>query len=100
MAKKKSATAPKKSKKAKQTDLPGMEERRIPDLHSAAERYAEVRDERMELTKAEVEQKQRLIELMHKHEKQEYRFDDVEIKLVVEKEKVKVKIRGKEATED
>ena len=88
----------KKQKKAKpkQKDLPGMEERRIPELHAAAEEYAEHRDERMEALQEEVKLKEKLIALMHKHGKTEYAFGEVEIKLVTEKEKVKVKILGKE----
>lgn len=55
------------AKKEKQKDLPGMEDRKLPDLHAAAEGYAETRDERMKLTKTEVEQKAKLLELMEKH---------------------------------
>jgi len=32
-----------KKSKPKQKDLPGMEARKIPDLHAAAEAYAEIR---------------------------------------------------------
>lgn len=95
----KKAKAPKKSK-PKQKDLPGMEERRIPELHTAAENYAEVRDERMILTKKEVELKDELLGMMKKHGKESYKFDDVEIKVVHEKEKVKVKIHKEAAPED
>jgi hypothetical protein len=32
---------------AKQKDLPGMESRKLPDLHEAAEHYVECRDARI-----------------------------------------------------
>ena len=35
--------------RGKQRDLPGMENREIPELHKKALEYASVRDERMEL---------------------------------------------------
>lgn len=46
--------------RAKQANLPGMEDRRIKDIHSAAESYVAVRDERMRLTTEEVEAKKKL----------------------------------------
>ncbi len=92
----------KKEKKSrpKQADLPGMEERKIPDLHKAAEEYAAVRDERMELTKEEVKLGEKVLELMHEHKKKVYRFEDVEIKVVVESEKAKVKIKKEKEPKD
>ena len=81
------------TKKAKQEDLPGMENRQIPDLDEAAREYAEGRDERMEMTRKEVELKTNLIEMMHKHKKKTYIYDGIEIELVPEGEKVKVKVR-------
>jgi len=89
-----------KASKPKQKDLPGMEERKIPDLHAAAEDYAEIRDERMALTEKEVPAKANLLELMHKHGKETYKYEDVEISVVHEEETVKVKIhREKEAAD-
>ena len=82
-----------KQPKPKQQDLPGMSERKIPDLHAAAESYAEGRDERMAHTKREVELKTRLLELMHKYKKTVYQFDDVKIEVVPEGEKVRVRIK-------
>ena len=90
----------KSSKKPKQQDLPGMEERKIPELHRAAEQYAATRDERMELLKTEVAEKEELLKLMKQHKKEVYKFDDVEIRLVHEAETVKVKIKKDKETED
>jgi hypothetical protein len=91
---KKADTLPKapKAKKAKQEDLPGMEDRKIAELEAAALEYAEGRDERMEMTKREVELKTKLIALMHKHGKTIYRCGDIEIEVVPEKEKIKVRV--------
>jgi len=77
---------------AKQADLPGMEDKHLADLEDAARNYAAVRDSRMALTKQEVDLKDSLLVLMHKHKKQTYKCDDVEIKVVVTEEKVKVRI--------
>jgi len=46
--------AKKKSKIARQKDLPGMEDRKITAIENAAQDYAEIRDQRQELTTQEV----------------------------------------------
>ena len=95
MAKKKSAETSKKI--ARQSDLPGMEDAAIKDIEDAALDYVEGRDERMEATKVEVERKEALISLMHKHEKTKYqrRIGDkvLNVNLKVEKESVKVSLK-------
>lgn len=80
------------TKRAKQKELPGMEDRRIADLDQAALDYAEGRDERMEMTKKEVELKTALIGLMHKHSKKTYTYNGISVELVPEGEKVKVRV--------
>lgn len=90
-----------KAKKiARQDDLPGMEDREIRAISTAALDYAEIRDERQQLTTREVELKTKLIDLMHANKKTEYEFKNVSIKLVVEKEKVRVRIKKDEAEEE
>lgn len=84
------------TKRAKQKDLPGMGDRRINELDQAALDYAEGRDERMELTKKEVELKTALISMMHRHNKKTYKYEDIEIELVPEGEKVRVRIAKKD----
>lgn len=93
MAKKAKVAKEPKQKKLKQADLPGMADRKIPDLHAAAEAYVEGRDERMAMTKQEVELKQTLIDKMHEHKRTSYKCDDIEIELKPEGETVKVKRR-------
>lgn len=80
--------------KAKQTEIPGMEDRGLEDLNSAARDYAEVRDERMELTERESGLKAQLLGLMNKHNKKSYVFDGIEIHIVPGEETVKVKVRS------
>jgi hypothetical protein len=87
------------TKRAKQKDLPGMEARRIGELDQAALDYAQGRDERMEMTKQEVELKTVLIALMHRFGKKTYKYEDIEIELVPEGEKVRVRIAKKDEEE-
>ena len=75
-----------------QGDLPGMEDAKIAELESLAERYAEIRDKRIALNKAEVALKDQLIVAMHENEKEVYRRDGIEILLVAEEETVKVRV--------
>ena len=79
-------------KVAKQGDLPGMEDKHLADLEDGARQYAAVRDQRMRLTEREVELKDALLSLMHKHKKTTYKCEDIEIRIVVTKEKVNVRI--------
>ncbi len=76
-----------------QADLPGTEDSAIKPLESAAKRYAQIRDERIELNVEEAKLKASLIVLMHKHGKTVYRRHGIEISLVPEAENVKVKIK-------
>ena len=60
---------------AKQAELTGMEgNRKLQDLHDAAEEYVEIRDKRMKLTPEEVEAKAKVLAFMHHHKKQNYKF--------------------------
>ena len=87
--------------KNKQEDLPGMEDRRIEDLHTKALQYVAIRDSRMELTEQESGLKGELLDLMKKHKKEKYICEGVEIMRVHEEETVKVKVhRSKEEQED
>lgn len=78
-------------KKEKQKSLPGMEDRKLPELHSAAEEYVSIRDHRMQLTEEEVEAKANVLQLMLKHDKTVYVCEDIEIKRVHEEETIKVR---------
>lgn len=79
--------------RAKQQQLPGTEDHRLEDLHSAAEAYVDVRDERMALTEKEVERRDEVRTLMLKHKKKVYHCDGVEIKIIDGEPKIKVKVR-------
>lgn len=79
--------------KPRQQDLPGMENRRLAEIHDAALTYAEARDDRIAASAPEIEAKQTLLELMNKHKLEHYKFENVEVDLVHEKESVKVKIK-------
>jgi hypothetical protein len=81
------------AKKPKQDRLPGTEDAAIAELESAAESYAETRDERVALLAEEVEQKAQLLALMHKFKRTHYEHNGVEVDVVPEGEKLKVKIR-------
>ena len=90
-SKRKAATRVRKA--PKQKDLPGLEDRAIKPLEDAAEAYAEIRDERIDLNKQEVALKTRLLKLMHDHGKTVYHRGGVTIQIVAEEETVKVRIR-------
>lgn len=86
--------AKKEAKKgAKPQRLPGMEDAKITGLHNAALDYAEIRDQRQELTTQEVDLKQKLLKLMHDHNKETYDYNGVSITLVHEDETVKVRVK-------
>lgn len=83
-----------------QADLPGMEDRKIPDLHAAALDYVGIRDTRMSLTEQETTAKDKVIALMKKHKKEEYQCEGVKIIFEhVEEDKLKVKVRKEEDAE-
>jgi hypothetical protein len=82
----------KEAKKPRQARLPAVDDPEIEELEAAAEEYVEVRDRRMALTVDEVELKETLLSLMHKHSKQKYVHDGIEIRVVAKDETVKVKI--------
>ncbi len=86
-------------KKIDQKALPGMEERRIEDLHAAALDYVSVRDARMALTEKEVEAKQKVLDAMNKHKRKSYTCEGVEIIFVAGEPTVKVKVHKAEDEE-
>src|SRR5258708_7166054 len=91
---KKKAVKPKPvvKKGPRQDSLPGMQDRAISALEEAALRYDEVKKERMELTKYEVEGKREVSRLMHKAKKTHYHRGNILVDIVPEGEKVKVKV--------
>jgi hypothetical protein len=84
------------SRKGKTGEL--FADRKIPELHKAAEEYVATRDARMELNSKEVQQKDKLIQLMKKHKKEEYDCDGLKITFEhVEEDKLKVKLQKPDA---
>ena len=93
MATKKKTAAKEVKKGARQQQLPEMEDNKIAVLEDHALSYAEVRDERMGLSKREVELKGKLLDLMKVQKKEHYHRGNIKIDIVHEKENVKVKVR-------
>lgn len=94
MAKKKAKKAS-KPRRARQMAIPGTRDPEIPELDRAAERYLNLRDERMATGEAELQARTTVVELMKQHGKKVYRFDDSEgvprvVTLLVD-EKISVK---------
>jgi hypothetical protein len=87
-------------KPKRQPNLPGIEDNKIAELEAAALEYADGRDERMEMTKREVELKTRLLGLMHKHHRTSYKCGDIEINVVPKDETVKVRIHKEKESSD
>lgn len=86
--------------KAKTGALPGMERKGIAEIEKLADKYADLRDERMGVLKKEVEARTLLIDAMHKHGQKYYEFEDngekIVVELVVSGEKVKVRRKEEE----
>jgi hypothetical protein len=70
-----------------------MEDHAIKALEDVARAYADIRDQRQELTSEEVKLKDRARQLMKQHKKTVYRHGGVEIRIVAGEEDVKVKVR-------
>lgn len=93
----------------KQKELTGMEAPSIPEIETAADAYAKIRDKRMKLTEQEITSKAALIEVVKAHKDELsldaegnrcYRFDDVMVILKPGKENVKVKHVHDDPTDD
>ena len=88
-----------KKAKAKQTALPGLENRDIPEIEEAAERYRDIRDDRIAMSRDEAEAKQSLIEVMKKHNRTVYTHNGLSVTLE-EIDNVKVKAAKKADEEE
>lgn len=79
----------------KQEELPemvgeGVEVKRIRSINNAADKYVDVRDQRMALTEQEVEARTNLLNLMKEHKLEMYSYDGHVVKIETGKDKVKV----------
>lgn len=63
----------------KQSELAGIGRKEIKEIDEAAEDYVKVRDERMALTKKEVEAKKKLQDLMKDHKLKAYSYEGARI---------------------
>ena len=81
-----------RTKTPRESDLPGMENRKIQTLERLASEYADIRDNRMELNQSEAELKAKLLAEMRRLGKQIYKHGSVEIRIVKGEDDVKVKI--------
>lgn len=97
-AKRQAAVASPRKARPRNRILPGLEDSAIKPLEDIAASYADIRDQRIELNRSEVELKATAIKLMHKYGKTIYRRDGIEIRLIEGDEDVKVKV--KKAGED
>ncbi len=75
----------------KQQHFEGMEPPRVPELDSAIEAYVSVRDQRMQLTKEEVQRRSAIEELLRANQLTEYRNEHFRAYSEVAATKVKVK---------
>mgnify|MGYP001598549647 CR=1 FL=1 len=82
----------------RQATFAGMEAKAIPELTKVAEEYEHARDARIKKLRTELELKEKLLELMHKHKQTVYRDGDL-IVLTDTVEKVKVKRESDEEEE-
>jgi hypothetical protein len=80
-------------RKPKQTELPGVERTRVPEIEKAATLYAEARDERMGATEVEVKRKSTLLSALKRHRLTNYRLDDGRVAEIVPSEET-VKVRA------
>jgi hypothetical protein len=100
---KKSKPAAKKEVKRKiprQTSIPGIGDEKIAAIENAALDYAEIRDQRQELTKQEVDLKKKLLDLMHAKKLTEYKRNGISVKVVLEQENVKVRVKSEDELDD
>lgn len=88
--------------KREQQEIPGTERKKIAAVERAANAYREVRDERMELTKKEVEKRTKLAEVMQENGITIYKFDgdDGEPLIVEIDTTTKVKVKKESSYED
>jgi hypothetical protein len=91
--KEKKAAVQQQRRRPKSQALPGLEDHAIKPLEEVAEHYAEIRDQRMELTEREHTLKVHALKLMKKYDKTIYRHNGVEITVVPGEDDVKVRVK-------
>ena len=79
----------------KQERLPGEEFQveKHPDVATAAEAYADVRDKRMKLTEKEIDARSNVVDLMKKHKLTKWRDPDSDLIVELEEQDAKLKVK-------
>lgn len=83
----------------RQEGLPGVSDEKIAAIENAALDYAEIRDQRQELTTQEVDLKGKLLDLMHANYLTEYKRGNISVTIKMEEETVKVRVKSEDALE-
>ena len=78
--------------------IEGTEGEKIPEVTEAAEKYRAARDARMKLTTKEVATKDKLLEVMAKHDLKIYEDTDSQLRAEVSQADPNVKVKGLEDT--
>lgn len=91
---------PKKHRIPRQEQLPGVGDEKIAAIENAALDYAELRDQRQEIGRQEVELKKKLIDLMHKKDLKEYKRNGIKVTLTIEEEGVRVRVKSDDDLEE
>ena len=87
-------------KRSEQSTIPGMEPKRIKQVHLAGLAYIEARDSRMAATSIEVDSKAALIAAMQKHKVEAYLDDELSVDLTTPDVKVKARLLTDEEEEE
>ena len=84
-------------KRPRQKKLPGMADVSIQEIDDAAAAFVDVRDNRMALTREEVEASEKLLEVMRKHKLTTYSYDGKTVSITSQQ---KVKVKRNDEAED
>lgn len=76
-----------------QSEIPGTERPKIPELDEVIDRYVKIRDKRMELTKQEIEARQAIEKHLADNKLQTYTHSDGERFAYLTEAEVKAKVK-------
>lgn len=85
---------------AKQTQIPGTEDKKDPELSKLADSYVEVRDARMQLTAKEVAAKAALLTAMVNRKLDVYRDPETAVVVTIENGEPKLKVKAPKDEDD
>lgn len=85
----------------KQGDLPGMEDRRIKDLHEAAEKWLALDENKTRAARLAKEANEDMVKLMRRHKRETYRCNGILITIKPGKDTALVKeVEDEEASKE